>query len=182
MSLLKFPLCSCMLTTFPPRSFNRLIIVFSSHFLMVSASGPSLSLVLFTAFFLQNGSFLASLPCKFDQMPDIICKRKTVTDVNSIHSWKWACFRSVRLVGWRGWLNVGSSWARLGFWCWYSYHYSPADFRLLQCCCCLALVRGLEHWRVFLSLPAPPLAFGTPGHRECGGWFLSPCFLSFSQK
>lgn len=25
----------------------------------------------------------------------------------------------------------------------------------------LLLVRGLEHWRVFLSLPAPPLAFGT---------------------
>lgn len=46
-----------------PRSFHRLITVFSSQFLTVSTCGPFHSLVPFTALVLDNGSFL---PCKFE--------------------------------------------------------------------------------------------------------------------
>lgn len=44
----------------------------------------------------------------------------------------------------------------------------------------LLLVRGLEHWRVFLSLPAPPLAFGThlAMGSALGGFFLHASYLS----
>ena len=100
-SLLKLPICSCMLCTFSTRSIN----VLATVVLMFLSDNPHSGVIsescLLMAVSLGNGSvFLLFVCLKFlKKLNARHCVKKNSRDggINDIHAWKWVHLFSVRL-------------------------------------------------------------------------------------